>query len=162
MKFIFLIYFLVYNSVCVASNVKTNDYSKSEIKLQLNLSLPQTHTQFKIGKPIVLSISVTNVSSELFYITDAYSQRDFKVVVKDVNGHELKSKNPEAEEEEFRRQFLPLPSNEGRVFQIDLEKYCDILVVGKYKVVVSRSFTKLNGSPRIQASSNVLEIEVVE
>ena len=140
------------------------------VKLELKLANPQE--QLRMGSPKLLSVTLTNLTSEEIKITDVLPARDFDIFVTDESGCQLKSKTPPEPSEnantkegkEFLSTRLPLSPNYGFVFQIDLDSFCEILAPGKYKIAVRGSFPQFYPMMELlhTAPSNVLEINVVK
>lgn len=155
----FLLCFAASSLFCFSKGVETNQINGEGLKLELKLT--ETGAPFRIGKPKLLSVTVTNHASKVFYVLDRHPSRDFDVIIQDMAGNRLNAeqKMRNEEEEELRKLINPLEQNEGRVFQIDLDGFYNIMSSGKYRVTVNRDFYDLKTSTKV--ISNTLEIEVV-
>lgn len=122
---------------------------------------------FRPGEPILLELTLRNVSAGAISIWDTYADTDFEVWIRDPGGarvpfSEYGRDKKIRSENGVRRETLTVGPGGKRRFVIDVGKMFDIRRAGGYSLVAGRMFFIEGSDTQYEVSSPAVRFRILE
>ncbi|MCI0665423.1 MAG: hypothetical protein L0220_30555, partial [Acidobacteria bacterium] len=130
------------------------------------LSARQDKPTDKLGAPILLSLSIHNVTNNLLYLVESYPEKDYKISILDVNG-----KTPSLTEwgehlvriagDDYRRVVKKVAPGQTIHNKIDISKIYHLIPGDTYTITVKRQVFKMGRKDQFtDVLSNTVSVRV--
>lgn len=141
--------FLIHLGCTTAGDTNSTTASLTNCGANVNLScsLVSSNSPHKLGEPLVLKVSIENLSSNAIHFFESDAQRDVTFVVTDSLGHKLMPKFfPANRGEELGRDIVSLKPTRKYGSVVRLSELYDFKDPGQYSVATHK-FLLVNQGP---------------
>lgn len=117
-------------------------------------------------EPVILIVTLKNVSEKVLSLADSRPERDYEIVVKDEQGEETPlttyGKNLMDSAGVFRRVLLKMNAGQELQNRLLINRIYDMSISGTYSIIVKRNVFRQDGKGFAEVISNTIKVEITE
>lgn len=156
---------IVMGTTAHTNGVKIISDSRGEPSEGFNLSARIENKQFKLGEPIVLNLTIRNITKQVLYLTETNPYSDYQLIVKSERGERVRltefGQRSSNNKEDFRVIGVKVKPGEERHDSIEATRLYNMTVPGTYTMIARRVIRSRKGRESAEVVSNVVNVLVV-
>lgn len=119
----------------------------------------------RVGEPVTLNVSVTNLSESALYWPENDPQRDFEILLRDGRGlpapltdygNRLLNSS-----QEFRRTMVKLDAKQEKRYFLNVSRLYNLKAAGVYTLTVKLRVSKEKSAPTFELTSNTVRLTIL-
>lgn len=153
---------LVLASLVLTAGVYAQEWGSVAEGFQLSIQLERELV--RLPEPVIVSVTLKNISKETLSVLGSSSRQDYEIIVKDNQGVSIPltkyGKILRDSAEEFQLVTLKVKSQEEIQVKLVINRICDITTSGTYFITVKRNVFRRNGKGMAEVISNTIKVKI--